>query len=58
MGLLERAGRLGSAGNEAAPSRIASEVERLAGPNAMGHLFKVLAIVPAGIGAPPFPSAS
>ena len=34
------------------------EVERLAGADAMGNLFKVLAILPAGMPAPPFRSAS
>ncbi len=58
MGLLERAGKLGSTGDEAARSKLASEVERLAGPDGMGNLFKVLAILPAGMPAPPFRSAS
>ena len=58
MGLLERAGRLGGTGDEAARSKIASEVERLAGPDGMGNLFKVLAILPAGMPAPPFRNAS
>lgn len=56
MGLLERAGQLGAKANEAAREKIAGEVERLAGPQAMGELFKVLAILPAGIAVPPFPT--
>ncbi|PDQ22128.1 methyltransferase [Mesorhizobium sanjuanii] len=57
MGLLERAGWLGANADEAAREKIAGEVERLAGPQAMGELFKVLAILPAGIAVPPFPPA-
>ncbi|MEW9804620.1 class I SAM-dependent methyltransferase [Mesorhizobium sp. ZMM04-5] len=58
MGLLERAGRLGQAADETAREKIASEVERLAGPDQMGDLFKVLAVLPTGVDAPPFPGAS
>ncbi|RWB29988.1 MAG: class I SAM-dependent methyltransferase [Mesorhizobium sp.] len=57
MGLLERAGQLGANADEAAREKIAGEVERLAGPQAMGDLFKVLAVLPAGIAVPPFPTA-
>ncbi|MCV3207026.1 class I SAM-dependent methyltransferase [Mesorhizobium sp. YC-39] len=57
MGLLERAGRLGANANEAAREKIASDVDRLAGPQAMGELFKALAILPTGIAVPPFPPA-
>lgn len=56
MGLLERAGRLGANADEAAREKIAADVERLAGPQGMGELFKVLAVLPAGIAVPPFPS--
>ncbi|CCV08813.1 conserved hypothetical protein [Mesorhizobium metallidurans STM 2683] len=56
MGLLERAGRLGANASEAAREKIAGEVERLAGPQAMGELFKVLAVLPTGIAVPPFPA--
>ena len=42
MGLLERAGRLGQAGDAAAQAKISVDVERLAGPDQMGELFKVL----------------
>lgn len=54
MGLLERAGRLGAGRGEAEQERIRSEVERLAGPDAMGRLFKVLAIIPSGATVFPF----
>ncbi|RWF88223.1 MAG: class I SAM-dependent methyltransferase, partial [Mesorhizobium sp.] len=57
MGLLERAGQLGANADEAAREKIAGEVERLAGPQAMGGLFKVLAVLPAGIAVPPFATA-
>lgn len=43
LGLLERAGQLGAQASDASRSRLQSEVERLAGPEMMGTLFKVLA---------------
>ncbi|MHA6686587.1 class I SAM-dependent methyltransferase [Mesorhizobium sp. A556] len=52
MGLLERAGRLGAKADAAGREKLAQEVERLAGPQAMGELFKVLAILPAGSSVP------
>jgi SAM-dependent MidA family methyltransferase len=58
MGLLERAGQLGQSGDAAARERISADVERLAGPDQMGTLFKVLAIRPSGIVVPPFGDAS
>ncbi len=58
MGLLERAGRLGQAADEAARAKITADVERLAGPDQMGKLFKVLAILPPGASVLPFRSAS
>lgn len=58
MGLLERAGRLGQAADEAAREKIAADVERLAGPDQMGELFKVLAVLPPGSAVPPFRNAS
>jgi len=58
MGLLERAGRLGQAADDASRAKITAEVERLAGPDQMGNLFKVLAILPSGLAVPPFRSAS
>lgn len=54
MGLLERAGRLGAKADAAARERISGEVERLAGPRAMGDLFKALAVLPPGIEVEPF----
>ncbi|MCX5578033.1 class I SAM-dependent methyltransferase [Kaistia terrae] len=53
LGLLERAGRLG-AGNAAAQDAIRAAVERLAGPAAMGTLFKVLCVTGGDLVAPPF----
>ena len=44
MGLLERAGSLGANADEARREEIRKEVERLAAPDQMGTLFKVLAI--------------
>ncbi|MGX8012604.1 class I SAM-dependent methyltransferase [Mesorhizobium sp. ORM8.1] len=46
MGLIERAGALGANADDQARQAIADAVERLAGPNAMGDLFKVLKIGP------------
>lgn len=57
MGLLERAGRLGADADEATRARISGEVERLAGPDRMGELFKVLAILPPNARLPPFAAA-
>ncbi|TPN77544.1 class I SAM-dependent methyltransferase [Mesorhizobium sp. CU2] len=47
MGLLERAGALGANADDQARQTISDAVERLAGPDAMGELFKVLKIGPA-----------
>jgi SAM-dependent MidA family methyltransferase len=58
MGLLERAGRLGQSGGTAAREKITADVERLAGPDQMGELFKVLALLPSGLAVPPFRNAS
>ncbi len=57
MGLLARAGLLGANADTAGRERIHSEVERLAGPDAMGNLFKVLAVTPPGVAVPPFEQA-
>jgi len=46
MGLLERAGQLGASADERTRQAISDAVERLAGPGAMGTLFKVLKIQP------------
>ncbi len=56
MGLLERAGRLGAAAGAAEREKISDAVERLAGPEAMGDLFKVMAVLPGGIAVAPFPA--
>ena len=57
MGILERAGRLGADADQAARDKIADDVERLAGPQAMGELFKVLAILPRDVAVRPFATA-
>ncbi|MDP3895549.1 MAG: class I SAM-dependent methyltransferase [Mesorhizobium sp.] len=54
MGLLERAGRLGAEASEAVRDRLRGDVERLAGPDAMGELFKALCVAPAGRLPAPF----
>jgi SAM-dependent MidA family methyltransferase len=54
MGLLERAGQLGARADAAMRERISGEVERLAGPEAMGTLFKALAVLPPGVAVEPF----
>lgn len=45
MGLLQRAGLLGQNADEATRETIRDAVERLAGPDQMGHLFKTLCVV-------------
>jgi SAM-dependent MidA family methyltransferase len=40
LGLLERAGQLGAKADEAGREALRGAVERLAGPDAMGTLFK------------------
>ncbi len=57
MGLLERAGRLGAAAGPDARDALQAAVERLAGPDQMGKLFKVLAVAPAGVRLPVFGQA-
>ena len=54
LGLLERAGRLGAGKDAAAQDAIRAAVERLAGPTAMGTLFKVLCVTGGDLVAPPF----
>ena len=54
LGLLERAGVLGAGAGPAAQAAIRAAVQRLAGPDQMGTLFKVLAITQPGITPPPF----
>lgn len=55
LGLLERAGRLGTHKDEAARQQITADVERLAAPDQMGELFKVLCIADPETTMPPFP---
>ena len=57
MGLLERAGRLGADADQTARDKIAEDVERLAGAQAMGELFKVLAVLPRDMAVRPFATA-
>ncbi|AGB44644.1 hypothetical protein Mesau_02206 [Mesorhizobium australicum WSM2073] len=57
MGILERAGQLGADAGQAARDKISDAVERLAGPQAMGELFKVLAVVPRDVSVRPFATA-
>lgn len=57
MGILERAGQLGADADQAARDKITEAVERLAGPQAMGDLFKVLAVLPRGVAVRPFAEA-
>ncbi len=57
MGLIERAGSLGAELDATGQEKIRGEVERLAGPSAMGELFKVLAILPLGSAVSPFSDA-
>ncbi|WP_312846753.1 class I SAM-dependent methyltransferase [Stappia sediminis] len=54
LGLLERAGQLGAGKPAHVQERIRADVERLAGPDAMGTLFKVLAVTKQGLSPPPF----
>jgi len=58
MGLLERAGRLGSGAATDQQDRIRADVERLAAPDQMGDLFKVLCIASESHLPPPFPILS
>jgi len=54
LGLLERAGKLGADADEATREMLNAAVERLAGPDQMGSLFKVMAITRPSIFPPPF----
>jgi SAM-dependent MidA family methyltransferase len=54
LGLNERATRLSENADAAHRKDIAAAVERLAGADQMGSLFKVLAIAQPGVGLPPF----
>lgn len=57
MGLAERAGSLGAAGDEALRRKLSGEVERLAAPDRMGSLFKVMAASSLALPLPPFTQA-
>ena len=57
-GLLERAGALGAGKTHSEQETIRDAVERLAAPDQMGDLFKVLAVTNSGNSFPPFDSAS
>ena len=57
-GLLERAARLGAGKDAQTRDAISEAVERLAGPDAMGALFKVLAVTHTGLVLPPFDGAN
>ncbi len=54
LGLLERAGRLGAAADAGGRQAIRDAVDRLAGPDQMGTLFKALTVTPRGVFVPPF----
>jgi SAM-dependent MidA family methyltransferase len=54
MGLLERAGTLGHKADDESRKRIETEVDRLAGADQMGELFKVMAVLPRGTRIQPF----
>ncbi|WP_035900231.1 class I SAM-dependent methyltransferase [Labrenzia sp. DG1229] len=56
-GLLERAGTLGAGKTHLEQESIRNEVERLAAPDQMGSLFKVLALTGENCPFPPFDSA-
>ncbi|MTI43632.1 SAM-dependent MidA family methyltransferase [Roseibium hamelinense] len=58
MGLLERAGRLGTGKSHQEQESIRDAVERLAAPNQMGDLFKVLALTGGQGRLHPFDSSS
>jgi len=54
LGLTERAGRLGFGRGEEEQEALRADVIRLAAPEEMGTLFKVLAVTPPGLVPPPF----
>ncbi|WP_319530355.1 class I SAM-dependent methyltransferase [uncultured Cohaesibacter sp.] len=54
LGLLERAGQLGTGKSPEEQDAIRDAVERLAGPEQMGKLFKIMAILPIEVTIPPF----
>ena len=54
VGLLDRAGQLGTGKSHEEQDAIRDAVERLAGPEQMGNLFKIMAILPIEVTIPPF----
>lgn len=56
LGLIERAGRLGANQDEIIQNEIRAAVERLAAPDQMGDLFKVMAVTRKGVTLEPFDS--
>lgn len=58
MGLIERAGKLGSGRGEDFQNKLRQDVERLAAPDQMGNLFKVLAIADSATSIFPFEPGS
>ena len=58
LGLLERAGALGASAADDVRERLQSEVERLAGPEEMGNLFKVISVTQKGVRLPPFAASA
>ena len=54
MGLLERAGALGAGEDEAGREAIRAAVERLAGPDGMGDLFRAMAVTGRAMRLEPF----
>lgn len=54
MGLLERAGQLGAKADQAVRKRLQDEVDRLAGSDGMGTLFKVLTLMQPDTALPAF----
>lgn len=58
LGLVERAGALGAKADDDIRERLQGEVERLAGPEAMGNLFKVICISRNGVSLPPFATSA
>ncbi|WP_029059088.1 class I SAM-dependent methyltransferase [Stappia stellulata] len=57
LGLLERAGQLGAGRSARIQDGIRNDVERLAGPEQMGNLFKAMALAPGDIRLTPFDAA-
>ncbi|ASV87293.1 S-adenosyl-L-methionine-dependent methyltransferase family protein [Ochrobactrum quorumnocens] len=57
MGLIDRAGRLGTGRDAAFQNKIREDVERLAAPDQMGTLFKALAIADPATAIFPFETA-